>query len=89
MKQKKLVSLRNLLLGSAAVLAVGALTANDANATNGYFAHGYSIKNKALAGAGVALPLDSLAASMNPAGMTEVGHRLDLGVSLFSPTTEL
>ena len=86
MKQKKLVSLKNLLLGSAAVLAVGALTANDANATNGYFAHGYSIKNKALAGAGVALPLDSLAASMNPAGMTEVGTRLDLAFSLFSPS---
>ncbi|MBE9519823.1 MAG: outer membrane protein transport protein [Proteobacteria bacterium] len=85
MKQKKLVSLKNLLLGSAAVLAVGALTANDANATNGYFAHGYSIKNKGLAGAGVALPLDALAASMNPAGMTEVGQRLDLGISLFSP----
>jgi long-chain fatty acid transport protein len=85
MKQKKRVSLRNLLLGSAAVLAVGALTSNDANATNGYFAHGYSIKNKALAGAGVALPLDSLTVSTNPAGLTEVGHRVDLGVSLFSP----
>ena len=39
----------------------------QAHATNGYFAHGYSIKNKALAGAGVALPLDSLSASTNPA----------------------
>jgi long-chain fatty acid transport protein len=86
MKQKKLVSLRNLILGSAAVLAVGVLSASDANATNGYFAHGYSIKNKALAGAGVALPLDALAASVNPAGMTEVGTRLDLGASLFSPS---
>jgi long-chain fatty acid transport protein len=85
MKQRKTVNLRNLLLGSAAVLAISALAANDANATNGYFAHGYSIKNKALAGAGVALPLDALAASMNPAGMTEVGQRLDLGVTLFSP----
>ncbi len=85
MKQKKLTGLRNLLLGSAAVMAAALLAAPDANATNGYFAHGYSIKNKALAGAGVALPLDALAASMNPAGMTEVGTRLDLGISLFSP----
>jgi len=85
MKQKKLIGLKNLLLGTAAVVAVGFLAAGDANATNGYFAHGYSVKNKGLAGAGVALPLDALAASVNPAGMTEVGQRLDLGVSLFSP----
>lgn len=54
-------------------------------ATNGYFSHGYSIKNKALAGAGVALPLDSLSASMNPAGMVSVGTRLDFGLTLFNP----
>jgi len=86
MKQKKLIGLRNLLLGSAAVIACGLMAASDANATNGYFSHGYSIKNKALAGAGVALPLDSLASSMNPAGITEVGTRVDLGISLFSPS---
>ncbi len=54
-------------------------------ATNGYFSHGFSIKNKALAGAGVALPLDSLAMSMNPAGMVFVGTRVDLGLSVFNP----
>ncbi len=56
-----------------------------ASATNGYFTHGYSIKNKALAGAGTALPLDSLAASMNPAGMVFVGSRIDVGLTLFNP----
>ena len=56
MKQKKSVHLRNLLLGSAAVLAVGALTANNANATNGYFAHGYGTHYKAMAGAGAPCP---------------------------------
>jgi long-chain fatty acid transport protein len=69
----------------AAVLAVCLSFAGSAYATNGYFGHGYSIKNKALAGAGVALPLDSQSASMNPAGMVFVGNRLDLGVSFFSP----
>ena len=59
-----------------------------ASATNGYFTHGYSIKNKALAGAGVALPLDSLAASMNPAGMVSVGSRIDVGLTLFNPNRE-
>jgi long-chain fatty acid transport protein len=62
--------------------------AGIATATNGYFTHGYSIKNKALAGAGVALPLDSLAASMNPAGMAYVGDRLDFGLTLFNPNRE-
>jgi len=88
MKQKKLIGLRSLLLGTAAVMAVGMLTANDANATNGYFSHGYSIKNKALAGAGVALPLDALGSSTNPAILTEVGDRLDLGLAVFSPRRE-
>jgi long-chain fatty acid transport protein len=85
MKQKKIIGLRNLLLTTSAIAAVGLLAANDANATNGYFAHGYSIKNKGLAGAGVALPLDGMAVSMNPAGLTEVGDRVDLGLSIFSP----
>ena len=74
------------LLVTAAALGFVLGYVATAQATNGYFAHGYSIKNKGLAGAGVALPLDSLAASVNPAGMTEVGNRVDLGVSLFSPS---
>jgi len=57
-------------------------------ATNGYFANGYSVKNKALAGAGTALPLDSLAAATNPAGMVWVGKRVDVGLSLFNPNRE-
>ncbi len=59
-----------------------------ASATNGYFSHGYSIKNKALGGAGTALPVDSLAAATNPAGMVFVGGRADLGLSLFNPNRE-
>ena len=61
---------------------------SQASATNGYFSHGYSIKNKAMAGAGVALPLDALANSMNPAGMAFVGDRLDFGLSFFNPNRE-
>ena len=58
------------------------------SATNGYFAHGYSVQNKALAGAGTALPLDSLAAATNPAGMVWIGSRVDVGLSLFNPNRE-
>jgi len=88
MKQKKFMGMRNLLLGTAAVMASGFLVANDANATNGYFSHAYSIKNKGMAGAGVAAPLDAMVPSTNPAGLTEVGNRLDLGLALFNPNRE-
>jgi long-chain fatty acid transport protein len=88
MKQKKRIGLRNLLLGSAAIMAAGLLVTNDANATNGYFGHGYSIKNKGMAGAGVAAPLDAMVPSTNPAGLTEVGNRFDLGLTVFSPRRE-
>ncbi|MCW8922873.1 MAG: outer membrane protein transport protein [Gammaproteobacteria bacterium] len=54
-------------------------------ATNGYFAHGYSTKEKGLAGAGVAYSQDALAAANNPAGMAFVGERMDLGIAVFDP----
>jgi long-chain fatty acid transport protein len=38
-----------------------------------------------MAGAGVALPQDTLIGATNPAGIAFVGNRLDLGVSIFSP----
>lgn len=71
-----------------AVAVAAALSAPAAFATNGYFSHGYSIKEKGLVGAGVALPQDSLAAATNPAGMVMVGSRMDVGASFFSPIRE-
>ncbi|BAU49538.1 SalD [Sulfurifustis variabilis] len=68
-----------------ALAIAAAVAAPSAFATNGYFSHGYSIKEKGLVGAGVALPQDSLAAATNPAGMVRVGNRIDAGLSLFSP----
>jgi long-chain fatty acid transport protein len=59
-----------------------------ANATNGYFAHGTGIKNRALAGAGVAFPQDAMAGATNPAGMAFVGNRYDIGAVLFNPDRE-
>ncbi|MGE0372511.1 MAG: OmpP1/FadL family transporter [Gammaproteobacteria bacterium] len=73
---------RNLVLAGA---LAALLAAGDAAATNGYFSHAYSIKEKGLAGAGAALAQDSLAAATNPAGMIDVGNRIDAGVALFSP----
>lgn len=55
-------------------------------ATNGYFAHGYGARNKAMAGAGTALVQDAIAAAaVNPAGLTHVDSRFDLELELFSP----
>jgi long-chain fatty acid transport protein len=59
-----------------------------AMATNGYFAHGYGIKAKGMAGAGVAFSQDALAAATNPAGMVLVGSRMDFGVEIFAPDRE-
>ncbi|HEY3285096.1 MAG TPA: outer membrane protein transport protein [Armatimonadota bacterium] len=69
------------------VLAVLAMAWHPsvAEATNGYFSEGYGTKSKAMAGTGVALPQDSLAAATNPAGMAFVGRRFDLGLALFNP----
>ncbi|MFZ9039589.1 MAG: hypothetical protein ACO3DT_16210, partial [Gammaproteobacteria bacterium] len=57
-------------------------------ATNGYFAHGISIAEKGLAGAGAAYSQDTLAAANNPAGMVWQGARYDIGATLFSPMRE-
>jgi len=67
-----------------AVLAA-ALPSGAADATNGYFAHGYGTISKGMAGAGAAFSQDAIAAATNPAGMAFVGNRLDAGLELFSP----
>jgi long-chain fatty acid transport protein len=72
---------------SSWVLGVAiALGSVSAHATNGYSPTGFGTINKGIAGAGVALPQDSLAAATNPAGMALVGHRVDTGVAMFSPS---
>ena len=75
---------KNKLILAATVSGLFAMPV--AQATNGYFAHGYSTKEKGLAGAGVAYSQDALAAATNPAGMAFVGERMDVGLALFSPS---
>jgi long-chain fatty acid transport protein len=65
----------------AALLAAAGL----AQATNGYFAHGYGIKAKGMGGAATATADDSLGGATNPAKMVWVGSRIDLGADIFSP----
>ena len=84
MKKQKVKLLVSLMLAAG-------LASPLAHATNGYFSDGYGIKAKGMAGVGIALPQDSLAAATNPAGMVMVGDRLDIGVDWFKPVrnTEL
>lgn len=70
---------------SRSVLAVALSAPGLAVATNGYFTHGTSIKSDGIAGIGIALPQDALAAAANPAGTGLVGDRVDVGLTWFAP----
>jgi hypothetical protein len=50
MKKKTFLNLKGFMVFSVVVMMALSFVAT-ASATNGYFAHGYSVKNKALAGA--------------------------------------
>lgn len=54
-------------------------------ATNGYFTHGQGTANKAMAGAGSALPQDPLAAFNNPASAAFLSKQYYFSLALFSP----
>lgn len=72
-------------LSKLAVVVAGLGVSLPVLATNGYFSHGYGIKSKGMAGVGIALPQDAMAAATNPAGMVVVGNRLDVGLDWFRP----
>ena len=67
------------------LFAAGIIATPLAHATNGYFPVAYGQKNEAMGGAAFALPLDSIAAANNPAGMVMVGDRIDIGLIWFKP----
>ena len=71
---------------SGLALLTAACSWTSVQATNGYSPTGFGTINKGMVGAGVALPQDAMAAATNPAGMGLVGHRIDVGAALFSPS---
>ncbi len=73
------------LSGVAVAMSLG-LLAPIAEATNGYFSHGYGAANKGMAGAGVALPQDALIIATNPAGIAFLSKRYDVGLAVFNPS---
>ncbi len=76
------------LLNVTILAAAAAILPLTAHATNGYFLSGVGTGHKAMAGAGVALPLGSLSAATNPAALAFVGDRLDLSIALFNPNRD-
>ena len=70
---------------SSALLAIILLLPLTVFATNGLYQHGYGVRANSMGGAGVALPLDALAAATNPAGTAMLGKNKDVGLALFSP----
>ncbi|HMC13614.1 MAG TPA: long-chain fatty acid transporter, partial [Gallionellaceae bacterium] len=69
----------------ASMLVAGGLASPLAHATNGYFPIGYGAQDEAMGGVGIALPQDSIAAAVNPAGMVMVGDRADVELTWFRP----
>jgi long-chain fatty acid transport protein len=69
----------------ALLAIVATLLALPIFATNGYFTHGQGSASKAMGGAGVALPQDSIDAATNPAAIAFVPKQYYGAIALFNP----
>lgn len=78
-------TLKPRLAGTAALCLVAALVPEVASATEGYFALGYGVAQRGVAGAGVAYSQDGMSSAINPAAVASVGQEFSLGVQVFSP----
>ena len=76
------MKMKNGLLAAAVATA---LVPGVASATAGLFQIGYGAKNVGVGGTGAALFQDSIAAAVNPAGMSFVGDSADMNLRFFSP----
>lgn len=72
------------ILAFSLVAALMSLAASGAYAAEGYMQNGVGAREKALAGAGVANGTDATAASLNPAGLVNVGNQVATSVSFFN-----
>lgn len=66
-------------------LTILALIPFTANATNGYFLIGHGIKSRGMGGVGIALAQQGQTAAVNPAGLVDVGTRLEFDGAIFKP----
>lgn len=72
----------------ATTIASCVLFSSIAQATNGYFRHGYGHNSAAMAGATTATAQDAMAGATNPAIITGLKSQSALNVSLFRPSRE-
>jgi long-chain fatty acid transport protein len=72
-------------LSALGLLAYSLSSIGQLHATDGYFDYGYGTQAKGIGGAGVAFPQDSIAPATNPAGISFIEDRTDLGLTYFRP----
>jgi len=66
--------------------ALGAfLPGRPADATDGYFSHGYGTQSEGMGGVSIAYPKDTLVIATNPAAIVDLGDRFDVGLEAFRP----
>jgi long-chain fatty acid transport protein len=71
------------------IAALAALTLPlAAQATDGYFSHGYGMKAKGRGGAAIAMTDDAFGGANNPGTMVFAGRRVDVGIEWFKPDRE-
>ena len=71
------------------IAALAALTVPlAAQATDGYFSHGYGMKAKGRGGASIAMTDDAFGGANNPGTMVFAGRRVDVGIEWFKPERE-
>ena len=68
-----------------AALVSALMVATSVHATNGYFLPGFGMKAMGMGGVGIAAPQDAISAAYNPANLSKVGMRGDIGISVFNP----
>jgi long-chain fatty acid transport protein len=68
--------------------AVSVTAASPAYATNGMRMIGFGATQVGMGGVSAALPLDAASIITNPAGIGELGARVDFGASYFNPTVK-
>lgn len=80
----------NKILRSTLAVSVGITLATPATvmATNGMMLIGVGNKSRAMGGVAIATPLDSLSGATNPAVISGMGNRFDIGIDIFIPEAE-
>lgn len=66
-------------------ITIGIVTPSLTHATNGSFLSGLGTKARGAGGVAIAMPQDSIAGAVNPATISYVGTRADVGADIFLP----